>query len=367
MSLLKSHSTSSVSSEGRGGCSRIAYLDALRVIAALLVIFNHLPGYMLYQNCSGLRSWLYMIPTMITRINVPLFFMVSGALLLGKKEPLSRVLSHRVTKVLCIIGVFGFLCYIISPAFHHKGVMDFLYRLLSGGIEGSHWFLYAYIEMLILLPFLRLVARNLNSQLFRYLLGLHCLTAAIIPMVIYVAQCVSNVPFSVNLSLPLASSKQFFYPLIGYYIAHNLKSSELHCGELTALFLASIAGIFISSAFTYHEAMRTGTFTENYVMLFDWVTAIFVFIAIKWLFEVALHNERAYKFRWLMTFLGPLTLGVYVLDPLFRLCWYSAFNALFEPMLPTLIVSILWCLLSFSLGCLVTLALKRLPVLKAIL
>ncbi len=59
---------------------RNAYFDALRVLAILLVIFNHLPGYSLYQTCAGPKAWLYMLITMLTRINVPLFLMVSGAL-----------------------------------------------------------------------------------------------------------------------------------------------------------------------------------------------------------------------------------------------------------------------------------------------
>lgn len=350
-----------------GGVSRITYLDALRVIAALLVIFNHLPGYTLYQTSFGPKSWLYMIPTMVTRINVPLFFMVTGALLLGKEEPLSRVFSHRVARVLGIIGVFGFLYYVSSPTVHGRGVADFLCKLLSGGIEGSHWFLYSYLGMTMLLPFLRFIARNISRQLFIYLLVLHCLTAAIIPMAVYVVQCVAGVSLSVNLSLPLASSSQIFYPLVGYYIAHNVRSSELHCRSFAILLFTSIAGIIISICFTYHEALMTGTFSEHFVMLFDWVTAASVFIAIKWLFEVGYLKEGAHGLRGIITLLGPLTLGVYVLDPFFRLWWYPAFIALVKPILPTLISSILWCLFSFSIGCLVTAVLKRLPVMKAIL
>lgn len=32
---------------------RLVYLDAMRIMACFLVIFNHLPGYTLYQKAGG--------------------------------------------------------------------------------------------------------------------------------------------------------------------------------------------------------------------------------------------------------------------------------------------------------------------------
>ena len=74
------------------------YFELMRVIAVGLVIFNHIDGYTLYQVSSGSAQWFYMFLTMITRINVPLFFMISGALLLRKQEEFPLVLKKRVKK-----------------------------------------------------------------------------------------------------------------------------------------------------------------------------------------------------------------------------------------------------------------------------
>lgn len=79
--------------------ARSAYLDVLRSFAILLVVFNHLPGYTLYQTCMGSKAWMYMLITMFTRINAPLFLMVSGVLLLGKEESTSRLIKHRVSRI----------------------------------------------------------------------------------------------------------------------------------------------------------------------------------------------------------------------------------------------------------------------------
>ena len=50
-----------------------AYFEMMRVMACALVIFNHLPGYMLYSISKGEKQFFYMCLTMVTRINVPLF------------------------------------------------------------------------------------------------------------------------------------------------------------------------------------------------------------------------------------------------------------------------------------------------------
>ena len=63
--------------------TRVTYYDVMRIIAIFLVVFNHLRGYSLYSISSGWKQWIYFFMTMITRINVPLFLMVSGALILG--------------------------------------------------------------------------------------------------------------------------------------------------------------------------------------------------------------------------------------------------------------------------------------------
>ena len=97
--------------------SRYVWIDLLRIGACLLVIFNHLPGYTLYQTNTGVMAWAYMSITMFTRINVPLFLMISGALLLKHDEAIGRTLRHRVSKMVGAIVIFGFLCYLVK----HRG------------------------------------------------------------------------------------------------------------------------------------------------------------------------------------------------------------------------------------------------------
>lgn len=66
------------------------YIELIRIIAIFLVIFNHVDGYDLFAETTGKQDLVLILITMITRINVPLFLMISGAMLLGKTNPTGR-------------------------------------------------------------------------------------------------------------------------------------------------------------------------------------------------------------------------------------------------------------------------------------
>ena len=99
-----------ISLSGKGKEKRV-YYEWIRLTACFFVIFNHLKGYVLFQNASGAKQLFYMVLSVITKINVPLFFMVSGALLLGKREDIFTVLKKRVSRICLVILLFSLGIY----------------------------------------------------------------------------------------------------------------------------------------------------------------------------------------------------------------------------------------------------------------
>lgn len=55
------------------GKTKKTYYEWIRLIACFFVIFNHLKGYVLFMNASGVKQLFYMLLSVITKINVPLF------------------------------------------------------------------------------------------------------------------------------------------------------------------------------------------------------------------------------------------------------------------------------------------------------
>ena len=67
---------------------RIKYLDELRVFAMILIIALHVIAIFNYKyiNISTLKFAFTVLLSSFTRVGVPIFFMLTGALMLTKKE-----------------------------------------------------------------------------------------------------------------------------------------------------------------------------------------------------------------------------------------------------------------------------------------
>ena len=78
---------------------RIFYLDELRAIAILLVLLAHTIKYF-PVNIDYLTSPTLLSYLAISRMGVPLFFMLSGALLLNKNDSLKKSGIRRAERLM---------------------------------------------------------------------------------------------------------------------------------------------------------------------------------------------------------------------------------------------------------------------------
>ena len=341
---------------------RKTYFDILRLVAIFLVIFNHTNGYSLYMESEGYKTWLYMFITMLTRINVPLFFMISGALLLPKDEKISIVIKERVYRFVVITIFANSLIYLIRSGIVGANIGGMISGICTGKIEGSYWYLYAYIGFLLLLPCLRKMVVNLNEKDFFWIFVLHIVFLTVIPAVNYILVVKYNLSISVStdLKIPLVVEKSFFYPIMGYYMDKILDMSKIKMKTIVRLLGVSFIGIVISSMFTYHEGMRIG-FTQNFVHLFDYVTTISCFVTVKYLFSKRIIGERGHA---LISLGGTLTFGMYLFDPVLKHFFYTRYTSLINDIFPSLVVALTWCIFSMIVGGLLTYILKKFPVIR---
>src|SRR5574344_966994 len=93
---------------------RKIYIDMLRILACVAVIFNHFdPG---FYNSSyigfGRPSYFFMLfLSILCKFAVPLFFMISGALLLGKKESTKDIIKKRLSRIILSLLFASILFY----------------------------------------------------------------------------------------------------------------------------------------------------------------------------------------------------------------------------------------------------------------
>ena len=190
------------------------YIEIVRLVAILLVLYCHtsVNGLLYFQQGKGNRSSqlaIFIYP--VAAGCVQLFFMISGALLLRKTESIGTVLRKRFFRFLSVTLVVVLVYYLLDG--ENLSVKGYFNALYSGGSLTQHWFLYAYLSFLLILPFLqRLVAAISEDRFYWYLWGMGVLFGLGLPAF----QQISGFdPIGINVPF---LDQILFYPLIGYFL-----------------------------------------------------------------------------------------------------------------------------------------------------
>ena len=203
---------------------------------------------------------------------------------------------------------------------------------------------------------------NLNLQVT------HSIVSSVLPILnlLFVYNGIDGINICINFNVPFAFEKAFFYPLIGYYLEHNINVTHLKQKQILGMLIVVAVGILFSNICTYVEGVLNGSYTQNYVQLFDYVTAIVAYIVIKYM--VIKNNELLNgKSNDIICKIGSLTMGIYLMDPILRVALYRRVIYLSGLLLPDFFATVNWILISMVCGGIATLVLKRIPVINKVI
>ena len=94
---------------------RIKYLDELRVLSIILIIALHVIAYFCYKyyEVNTLKFSFIILLNAFTRVGVPMFFMMTGVLMLTKKdEKYLDFFKKRVMRLIIAYLFFSVIYYI---------------------------------------------------------------------------------------------------------------------------------------------------------------------------------------------------------------------------------------------------------------
>jgi len=298
---------------------RVQYLDVLRVFAMLSVVFLHTAAGDLRAN-YGSSVWHFSnVLTALMSTSVPLFFMISGALLLDAPKTLSigYTLKRRLPKVLVPFLVWSLIAiaYYAVISWRADGAPDLaaavrsLKNLPAQPTAVHLWFMYALIPLYILSPIIKRLTDSLDRKTLIYLLVIWVFFSSLLPTLAkflpgsYRPLVVLNSAYNVTL---LAGYAGYF--IAGYYLMHLKKRVSVKLLALTIVvdtILISLGTWWkTTSGALYWEAFK------SYTGIFMLVLSIAVFLLFKEFME-----ERRLKGAMLSTvnFLVPLSFGVYLI------------------------------------------------------
>lgn len=222
----------------------LAWTSYTRVLAIIAVVLIHVAGYT-YANpeLKGTGTWaLASVLTFSTKWAVPVFVMVSGALLL--KPPRDRAPMTFYRRRLSRIGiplVVWHAVYIGVIAYQSGGTLRWqntLARLLRGEVYTAMYFFWLILGLYVVTPLIWPVVEALSRRALMVVgLGLTALPAAELTLqrVIPVLQGTKTM-----IGEPTLITQ--FLPYVGFFVlGHALKDVVVRGGRLVALAVATAA------------------------------------------------------------------------------------------------------------------------------
>lgn len=144
---------------------RVLYYDVLRVISCILVVLVHAP---MKEGADG-HSLFLVASSYLSGPSVPIFFMLSGALLLPCKSdrPVHDYVKKCVNRLIIPL-VFFTIIYMVINHSDMPGGIDLLFKIMSIPFctqgEGTLWFLYALMGLYLLVPIISAWLQHTSKQ-----------------------------------------------------------------------------------------------------------------------------------------------------------------------------------------------------------
>lgn len=265
---------------------RILYFDWLRVYATFLVVTIHVATNYIGANIQeGAAAWhsanFY---ESIARSSVPLFVMISGALLLSNKKEIaySFFLRKRVSKILIPLVAWSFIyyCYFVFVRqwIDVFSLKEFATMFLNNNISVHFWFMYMILGLYLATPIVKLFIQHARRKDIEYFLLLWIYASVLVPL----TKHHFNLAFNIEL---FHVTSYIGYFVLGYYLStYPQKVWWTRMGYILAL-LGFASTFFLTYFYTLREDGVTQLFWYEYHSPNVVMAAIGVFLIFKHLFS----------------------------------------------------------------------------------
>jgi len=275
----------------------------------------------------NLLTYLYYLGT----YSIPLFFMVNGYLLLGKRNITYSYILQKIKWILITVSSWTFIVWLFKRDFAVNPIKKIIGSLLQKGYFSQFWFFGALILIYLCLPILRKFLNSKRSYL--YILS----SLVTIGLVFELANMVFQMPLQSYVIQTFRLWTWFFYYILGGLIAQFdkefIKKGFRRWMKIVAVLLLLISPLIL---FFLAKTIYHNLFAEYfYDILFVKIVSLGIFLTVltlsleenksKWI--VTLSNQtmgvfivHTYVMKLLEKLLGFSYTGAYLLFPILTLC-----------------------------------------------
>ena len=299
---------------------RVYSFDLLRILANCAVVMLHTSAIYISDFGSGSVEFAWgNVFSSLSRFAVPVFLMISGALMLDEKKVMStgKVMRSTVNILLLTVSwsaVYALVYDIVKPFLLHGTVsLSSAFNTIVNGYYHM-WYLQALVGLYLVTPLLRTFIKKENALLIRNYLLFSVAICFLIPFMNYGISKLGvqrNLLAEIMTKYPLTYVYDYLvYYVLGWYIAHvGMEKRSRYAVYIGGLL--GLAATYVGTRLFFAPGVDEYFLANNSLNIFLYSFAVFTFVY---------NSFRNRKLNAFGVKLSGLTFGVYLIH-----CIYLSF------------------------------------------
>lgn len=349
---------------------RKRYIDYLRVISMLAVVMTHICTTAMTDFSDGIGTYkgvLFLSVTNLLHFAVPVFFMISGALLLNPKKEitLGKLLKKYLLKYASVILIFCWGFALIEIVFNKHDIqliyfLQSFLNMLQGKTWDHMWYMYTLLGVMMILPILRWTAKLAEGRDITYLVVIFGIFLSVLPSLNGI------VDFNIGIQFPVISV-YILHMLLGYWIDTEIIhwSNKISGIIITTCCVLLVIVSYFDVMWDF-ESRVVGGYSSPVMIIY--AASLFMLIKnAKYKVEEKMTEPRA-RISWggVIDLLSKYSFGVYII----HMFWINLAYKLFRinPFVPNVVAMmlLLWIVV-VVLSVITTMIMKKTPVIRKFL
>ena len=335
------------------GKNRYDFIDIVRVIACFWVILSHVNASVLMQTPMSLNWFISEIFSVSCKPAIPLFVLISGYTMLDKVYDYKKM-GQKVWRVVMALFVFSVPYYIfqwIDGTRVQIGVIDFVTSVFQYPQTIAFWYMYMYIGLLIMMPFIQKMVANMDKKDCEIFIGLSFLIYATWPII---EHWIPQLTYSRLFDFAIFDSYVGLL-LAGHYMKKYVTPSKVK--NIVAVVTYIVGGAFVV-IMTYLEYMASAGMDYFF---FDEVTQLPAVLQGVALFYLISQIKLEGKLLSIVKVIGGCTFGIYLISDLLIVRLNMFFGIMNAMGINPLLVVLIFDLFVYAVGFVIVFVLKKIP------